>query len=195
MKEWLMKMAKELGLAEDAAESEILAKLTERMNLDSARLSTVTAQLAAAGFKLDGEKLVKLERTSNPEDAARIAALELDNVKGKLAQAKLMAEGLIAAGKIPPAHKDALERVFASTGKLEVAMLSRSGDSEVLIKGTVDVLSDLKKIFDSIPSVTGGKMSTVGGQAGAEGAKKEAGKLGREVAQRNQPKRKEPAAQ
>lgn len=202
MKEWLIKMAKELGLPEGTDESVILAKLSERILGGDARLSTVTAQLAAHGLKLDGEKVVKLEGTPrNPADVAKIAELELQGAKSTLAGAKATVDGLMASGKIPPAMKATLERVFNSTGKLESLTLSKNGDSEVVIKGTIDVLGDLKALFDSIPGgVKGQQMSTVGGTGtgGKEGEAKP-GSLGKAVAARamsfgKKSKEKEPAA-
>lgn len=197
MDKWIKDMAKELGLPETATQEQVLAKLGERFAALSGadtRNAGIAAQLAAFGLKLDGDKLVKLEQVqSNPADVARIAALELDAAKQKLANGKAQVDALIAAGKVPPAMKDALTRVFSTTGKMESLALSKEGNTEVVIKGPIDILADLKALFDSIPAVTGGKLSTYGAGAPTNGGKAP-GTLGREVARRNQPNRKEPAA-
>lgn len=201
MKEWLLKVAKELGMAADATEEAILAKLSEKLlsgGTAESRLSTVVAQLAAVGAKLDGDKIVKLAApapAADPVAAARIAELELDNAKSKLSAAKTTVDGLVAAGKVPPSLRAHLDKVFASTGKLESLQLGKGSDgSEVIIKGTVEILEELRALFNGLPSVLGNKLSTVGGQP--KPGDKPAGSLGRSVAARAQGKKpaKEPAA-
>ena len=64
MKEWLIKMAKELGLAADATEEQVLAKLSERfaaLSGSDKRLSALLASAPSAGVKVEGDKLVKVE--------------------------------------------------------------------------------------------------------------------------------------
>lgn len=198
MKEWLQKMAKELGLPADTADDVVLAKLSEKILGGDARLSSVTAQLAAHGLKLDGDKVVKLEANRNPDDVKRIAEQDLELAKAKLASGKELVDRLMATGKVPPALKASLERVMSTSGKLETLQLSKNGDSEVVIKGTIDILSDLKALFDSIPGLTGGKLSTVlPGQPATppDPNAPKPGDLGRSIAARLKPKqKKEPAA-
>jgi len=199
MKEWLKKMAKELGLAEDASEESVLAALGDKLvSLSGAPAkvrSEMAAQLAVHGLKLDGDKVVKTEGApSNPADLTRIAALELDSAKTKLASAKTTVESLIAAGKVHPAMKATLEKVFNTTGKIESLSLGKGADgSEVVIKGNVEILEELRNLFNSLPGITGTKLSTLGGQPPKPG-EKAPGSLGREIAARQMGKKKEPAA-
>lgn len=205
MKEWLIKMAKELGLPETATEEQVLAKLSERFVAASAadtRVASVAAQLAANGFKLDGDKLVKLESkpVSNPDDVARLAASDLENAKLRLAAGKATVDAIMAKGVVPPALKAQLDRVFSSTGKLESISLGKGeNNSEVVIKGTIDILADLKALFDSIPGIAGSKLSTLrpaDGQPNTGAGDRKPGELGRSIAERQKPgskQKKEPA--
>ncbi len=201
MKEWLIKMAKELGLPDGATEEQVLAKLSERLlsgGTAESRLASVASQLSAVGCKLENDKIVKLESkpaSPDPVRDAKIAELELENAKSKLSSARATVDGFIAAGKVPPALKAHLDRVFASTGKLESIALGKGSDnSEVVIKGTIDVLEDLRALFNGMPSIVGSRMSTVGGTPDPKGNGAKPGELGRAVAERNKIQKKEPAA-
>lgn len=204
MEKWLKDMAKELGLADDATQEQVLAKLSEKLlsgGTAETKLAGVVSQLTAVGCKLDGDKVVKLESKPAPDPVrdARIAELELESAKSKLSAAKSTVESLVAAGKVPPAMKNTLNRVFASTGKLESLALGKGeNNSEVVIKGTIDILEDLRTLFNNLPGLKGSQMSTMRpaeGQPGAGGTGPKPGELGRAVAARNKPpQRKEPAA-
>jgi len=204
MKEWLIKMAKELGLAADATEEQVLAKLSERfaaLSGSDKRLSALLASAPSAGVKVEGDKLVKVEASTaprNPDDVAKLAAQDLELAKSRIQSGKLLVEGYVKAGKVPPSMKDALDRVFTATGKLESVQLGKGeNNSEVLIKGPIEILEELKKLFDGLPKITGGQMSTLSAAAGQGqgGQGQQAGALGRAVAARNKPQpKKEPAA-
>lgn len=204
MKEWLLKMAKILGLPEGSTDEVILAKLSEHIQSGTAakdELASIAAQSAAFGLKVEAGKLAKVDAApSNPADLARIAKLEFDNAVSKLSAAKIEVDGLVKSGKVPPAASAALGRLFSCVGKMESVNLSKDGKTgeEVLIKGSVDILKELREVFAAMPAVTGSHLSRVGGGAADDEQKKESEKLskkGKSVAARVQGKKPEPAGQ
>lgn len=197
MKEWLKNMAAALKLPEGTPETEILAKAGEFVTKGAAaqaQLSAVAAQLAANGFKLDGEKLSKVEvppTQDSPEVAdlkRRIAAQEAETVKVKLSAAKAEVEQIMAKGGLPPTTKDALSRIFATTGKMET--LALSADGSAVVKTTSDILADLRLVLNSVPTMTGARLSQLRPLPADGEQKKDAVKLGSTVAARIQTKAK-----
>jgi hypothetical protein len=177
MKEWLKNMAKALNLPESTPEAEILAKASEHVLAGGAakvKLSSVAEQLAAAGFKLDGEKVVKLDPVTPKVDdspevkdlKARVALQELESTKSKLSAAKTEVDSFLARGILPPAVKEPLSRIFASTGKLESLALSQDG--QAIVRGTVDVLADLRAVLNAIPATSGTALARMRTANGAE---------------------------
>lgn len=200
MKEWLKNMAAALKLPEGTPETEILAKAGEFVTKGVAaqsQLSAVAAQLAAHNFKLDGDKLSKVEVppvADSPEVAdlkKRVALQEAETAKVRLSAARNEVETIMAKGALPPTVKDALSRILMSTGKAESVALS--ADSSSVVKTTVDILADLRTVLNAVPSTTGARLSqfsVVKPEGDDKGGKKEGQSLGSTVASRIQGKKK-----
>lgn len=195
----LTKLALALGLPKDTAPEKVLeAAESKAAGADAEKKAAVAAvetQLAAAakehGLELAGGKFVKGE--AKPQTALekqlmeKIASLEADDAKSKIAAAQALAAQFVKDGKVPSAVQEKLQRVLAVSGKLE--SLSLSSNPHEVTRTAIDLSSELSAIFQAIPSLTKEKLSQLV-PADIEEAKKESEKLSKtvnEIVSRNQP--------
>lgn len=173
----LSKLAEALGLKKDAKPEEVLAKATGAVTEASkAKVSfdKLSAQFGELGLKLDGEKLVKIapeKLSTEPKEGDSPEVLEMkkllreskiDSTRNQLSRAKELASKFIGDGKVPPAMKEKLERMFSMQARAEALSLSQNGDE--VLKTTFDALETLKEILDAVPSMTEDRLSQLEGK-------------------------------
>lgn len=173
----LSKLAEALGLKKDEKAEVVLAKaagVVAEGTAAKANLEKLSAQFGELGLKLEGEKLVKTVReklSTEPKDGDSAEVLEMkkllkeanvDRAKSQLSSAKELAAKFIGDGKVPPAMKEKLERLFSMKAQAEALSLSQNG--EEVLKTGFDALGTLKEILEAIPGITGNTLSQLGGQ-------------------------------
>lgn len=192
----LKKLAKALGLPEDTPAEKILEaaeKASQKLSAADQAAVKLAAELKEHGFELKDGKVVKLaapttkvEPTDDPEKVElkkRLANLEQTNALSAINAAKAQAEKYIAEGRIPPAVRPELERIFSLAGKVEVLSLASDGQA---VKAQVDLMQDLHKILSSVAKISAIGLSTHGGEDNAD-ERKAAEKKADEVTKRLQP--------
>ena len=200
----LKELALALGLPADSKQEKVfssVAALVAGGTEAKKSLETLSAELGTHGLKLEAGKLVKLEGVKgdlDPKDGDSPETLELkkllaenklETAKTRLSTAKDLAAKYVGEGRVPPAVKEELEKLFSLAGKAEA--LSLSQDGQAVTKVAFDGLESLKKVLNAVTPLHGKHLTQLGPVGDEEKKQREAlSAKGKEVAQRVQPGKK-----
>jgi hypothetical protein len=156
-----------LGLAETSTDDEVNEKLGSHFAAaDEAVKKTVALSqekdaivkgLTDAGYKLVDGKVVKLSQEEEKPESPREKELRLQLEESRFLTGKQRVEGATAlaqqytgkGGKIPPAMKGHLEKLFALAGKAETLALSQDGAA--VVTTAFDAVAALREVLNAIP--------------------------------------------
>jgi len=159
----LGKLALALGLKEDAQQKDVfaaMAKVLEDRGTASQALSSLEKELGGFGLKLDGGKLVKLAKPTEPpadetprEKAQReeLSKLNLELSKQRIAGIKGDVAKFIQEGKVPPSVEGDLTKLMGLANNAET--LTLSSDGTAVVKNVFDATDTLKRILSALPSI------------------------------------------
>lgn len=168
-------LRKALNLGDDVSDADVIAKvvafLQEREKKAAGaeeKVEEMKAQLSRLGLSMDGNKIIKLAKTSlsldpvdgeDPEKAEMRAALAKargESGTNQVKAASLAVESAIKDGKIPKALQEHFTKL-ASIGA-EAPLLALSSDGKLIQEKFSDALKSVKTILNGLPTLTGDQL-------------------------------------